>query len=59
MQSIKTYFPNDDDFNWNFGVAKAVTGKYKEAEEALSAVQSDKYRLEASWVFKTVSTVCL
>lgn len=47
LQSIKTYFLNDDDFNWNHGVAKAATGKYKEAEETLLAVQNDKYR----WVW--------
>ena len=22
LQSIKSYFPNDDDFNWNYGIAK-------------------------------------
>jgi intraflagellar transport protein 56 len=26
---------NDDDFNWNFGIASAAAGEYKEAEEAL------------------------
>jgi intraflagellar transport protein 56 len=43
VQSIR-YFANDDDFNWNYGLALAATGKYREAEEALAAVQSDKYR---------------
>jgi hypothetical protein len=27
-----------------YGLALAATGKYREAEEALGAVQSDKYR---------------
>lgn len=44
LQSIKSYFPNDDDFNWNFGIAKAAVGKYKEAEETLSMIQNEKYR---------------
>jgi intraflagellar transport protein 56 len=43
-QSIRSYFANDDDFNWNYGLALAATGKYREAEEALGAVQNDKYR---------------
>ena len=42
--SPQSYFPNDDDFNWNFGIAKAATGKYREAEEALSSIQNEKYR---------------
>lgn len=43
-QSIKSYFPNDDDFNWNYGLAKAATGKYQEAEEALVSIHNEKYR---------------
>lgn len=26
LNSIKTYFVNDDDFNWNYGLALGVTG---------------------------------
>ncbi len=52
-QSIKTYFLNDDDFNWNLGVAKAATGKYKEAEETLLQLQNEKYR----WGPRAFSTV--
>lgn len=53
LQSIKTYFPNDDDFAWNFGIAKAATGKYREAEEVLTSIQTEKYRSEycyLSWL---------
>ncbi|GIL82519.1 hypothetical protein Vretimale_11945 [Volvox reticuliferus] len=53
LSSIKTYFLNDDDFNWNLGIAKAATGKYKEAEETLLQIQNDKYRNEycyLSWL---------
>lgn len=53
LSSIKSYFPTDDDFNWNFGIAKAATGKYKEAEEALLAISNEKYRSEycyLSWL---------
>lgn len=44
LNSIKAYLYNDDDFNWNYGISLASTGKYKEAEEALLLVQSEKYR---------------
>eukprot|EP00798_Chlamydomonas_sp_ICE-L_P013897 gene13897-19824_t len=53
LQSVKTYFPNDDDFNWNYGIAKAATGKYKEAEEILSTITNEKHRSEycyLSWL---------
>lgn len=44
VQSIRSYFTGDDDFNWNYGLALAATGKYREAEEALAAVQRESYR---------------
>ncbi|WIA41956.1 hypothetical protein OEZ86_009260 [Tetradesmus obliquus] len=50
LNSIRSYFASDDDFNWNYGLALAATGKYREAEEALGAVQSDKYRSEPTYV---------
>lgn len=43
-QSIRSYFTQDDDFNWNYGLTLAASGKYREAEEALAAVQRDSYR---------------
>jgi intraflagellar transport protein 56 len=46
LSSIKSYFPNDDDFNWNYGIAKAATGKFKEAEEAFVSIQNEKHRSE-------------
>ncbi|CEM02602.1 unnamed protein product [Vitrella brassicaformis CCMP3155] len=53
LRSIRGYFTNDDDFHWNFGIACAAAGEYKEAKDSLMAVQSDKYRSEfcyVSWV---------
>eukprot|EP00736_Rhodelphis_marinus_P004432 Rmarinus@m.5735 len=44
LKSIKTYFYNDDDFNWNYGIALAASGQYRAAEETLSLVQNEKYR---------------
>ena len=35
LKSIRPYFINDDDFNWNFGLASASAKEFKEAEEAL------------------------
>ena len=35
LKSIRAYFINDDDFNWNFGLAFAATKEFKDAEEAL------------------------
>ncbi|GMH44171.1 hypothetical protein BSKO_12105 [Bryopsis sp. KO-2023] len=46
LNSIKTYFYNDDDFNWDYGIAKASLGNYKEAEAALLAIENEKYRSE-------------
>jgi len=44
LESIKTYYYNDDGFNYNFGIAQAQTGRYKEAEETLNLVQKEMYR---------------
>ena len=35
LKSIRPYFINDDDFNWNFGLASAAAKEFKEAEEAM------------------------
>ncbi|EDS26880.1 conserved hypothetical protein [Culex quinquefasciatus] len=35
LNSIRSYFVNDDTFNYNYAQAKAATGYYKEAEELL------------------------
>ncbi|KAL4468715.1 hypothetical protein ABPG74_005218 [Tetrahymena malaccensis] len=44
LKSIKNYYQSDDDFNWNYGIANAGNGDYKEAEEAFSLVQNERYR---------------
>ena len=48
LKSIKSYFLNDDDFNWNFGIASASAGEYKSAEEALLQIQ--KYREDYTYL---------
>jgi len=53
LKSIKSYFLNDDDFNWNYGIALAAAGEFKEGEEALLQVTSEKYRSDycyLSWL---------
>jgi len=38
LKSIRPYFQNEDEFNWNYGIATASTGDFKESEEALLMV---------------------
>jgi len=56
LDSIKTYFYLDDDFNFNYGIAKAACGHYADAEEALLMVQNERYRSEfcyLGWLART------
>jgi intraflagellar transport protein 56 len=39
-----------DDFNWNYGISLASTGSFKQAEEALLLVQSEKYKAEYCYI---------
>lgn len=50
LKSIKSYFTADDDFNWNYGIAKASVGDYLEAEEALLSINNERYRLDPIFV---------
>uniref|UniRef100_A0A672HDF1 Intraflagellar transport protein 56 n=1 Tax=Salarias fasciatus TaxID=181472 RepID=A0A672HDF1_SALFA len=49
LNSVKSYFYNDDTFNFNYAQAKAALGNYKEAEEVFQHDQtsntSSLYRL--------------
>ena len=44
LKSIRPYFIHDDDFNWNYGIASAAAGEYKEAEEGFLQIQNDRYK---------------
>jgi len=44
LTSIKAYMYNEDAFNWNYGIAQAVVGQYKEGLEGLLQVQKESYR---------------
>lgn len=53
LKSIRPYFINDDDFNWNFGIASANTNSFRDAEEALLQIQNEKYKQDycyLSWL---------
>ena len=50
LSSIKSYFTNDDDFNWNYGLAKAHQGDYRGAEEALLLVQNEQYKTDYCYI---------
>lgn len=38
LKSIRNYFQTDNDFNWNYALACASTGDFKEAEEGFLLV---------------------
>ncbi|XP_004921964.1 intraflagellar transport protein 56 isoform X2 [Bombyx mori] len=44
LNSIKSFFVNDDTFNFNYAQAKVATGFYREAEECLLAIQDENMR---------------
>lgn len=49
LSSIKSYFINDDSFNFNFAQAQAAKGNYKEAEETFLMIQNEK--LKSDYVY--------
>eukprot|EP00906_Rhabdomonas_costata_P007860 RCo011231 len=50
LNSIKTYFPQDNDFNWNLGIAQAAAGQYKDAIETLLLITKEAYRQEYCYI---------
>ncbi|KAJ8664266.1 hypothetical protein QAD02_005928 [Eretmocerus hayati] len=50
LNSIKTYFPNVNSFNFNYAQAQVATGHYKEAEEAFLAIRNERYRSDLVYV---------
>jgi|TARA_B110001450_G_scaffold234663_1_gene238783 intraflagellar transport protein 56 len=55
LKSIRPYFINDDDFNWNFGIASASAKEFKEAEEAFLQISNEKHKQDycyLSWLCK-------
>lgn len=50
LNSIKSYFYNDDLFNFNYAQTKAAVRKYAEAEEVFLLIQSEKLKNEYSYL---------
>jgi len=53
FNSIKSYFYNDDSFNFNYAQAKAANGNFKEAEEVFLLIQNEKIKNDyvyISWI---------
>nr|XP_026490875.1 intraflagellar transport protein 56 [Vanessa tameamea] len=44
LNSIKSFFVNDDTFNFNYAQAKVASGFYREAEECLLTIQDETIR---------------
>ncbi|KAK0055900.1 intraflagellar transport protein 56 [Biomphalaria pfeifferi] len=56
LNSIKSYFYNDDTFNFNYAQAKAAVGNFKEAEEIFLLIQNEKTKNDytyLSWLART------
>ncbi|KFP89003.1 Tetratricopeptide repeat protein 26, partial [Acanthisitta chloris] len=53
LDSIKSYFYNDDTFNFNYAQAKAATGNFSEAEKVFLLIKSEKIKSDfvyLSWL---------
>uniref|UniRef100_A0A2K6GBK5 Intraflagellar transport protein 56 n=1 Tax=Propithecus coquereli TaxID=379532 RepID=A0A2K6GBK5_PROCO len=53
LNSFKSYFYNDDIFNFNYAQAKAATGNTREGEEVFLLIQSEKIKndyIYLSWL---------
>ncbi|XP_021938675.1 intraflagellar transport protein 56 isoform X2 [Zootermopsis nevadensis] len=50
LSSIKSYFFNDDSFNFNFAQAQAAKGSYKEAEETFLMIQNEKMKSDYIYI---------
>lgn len=49
LNSIRSYFVNDDTFNFNYAQAKCATGHYKEAAEIFMQITDCEIRNELTW----------
>ncbi|NXN94251.1 IFT56 protein, partial [Rhinopomastus cyanomelas] len=44
LNTVKSYFYNDDTFHFNYAQAKAAVGNFSEAEEVFLSIQSEKIK---------------
>jgi len=56
---FQAYMYNDDDFNWNYGIAQAAIGNFKEAEETLLLVTNEAYHQECVACGRVLCVACL
>lgn len=50
LSSIKSYFYNDDTFNFNHGQARMMTNSFKEAEEAFMLIENDRIKNDFTFI---------
>ena len=50
LNSIKSYYYNDDTFNYNYAQAKASVGNFKDAEEIFLQVQNEKLQNDYAYL---------
>lgn len=53
LNSIKSYFYNDDNFNFNYGQAQAAVGSFKDAEQSFLLIENEKFKndyIYLSWL---------
>ena len=50
LNSIKSYFYNDDAFNFNYGQAKASVGNFQEAEEIFLNIANEKIKNDYTYI---------
>ncbi|XP_072035753.1 intraflagellar transport protein 56-like [Amphiura filiformis] len=50
LNSIKSYFYNDDNFNFNYAQAKATAGNFKESEEIFMLIQNEKLKNDYTYL---------
>ncbi|KAJ7283046.1 hypothetical protein O6H91_Y351200 [Diphasiastrum complanatum] len=43
LESVKSFLEDQEEFHWNYGMSKAATGNYLEAEKQLLKLGIDKY----------------
>ncbi|KAL0217571.1 hypothetical protein RCL1_008152 [Eukaryota sp. TZLM3-RCL] len=55
LSSVKDFFPNDDDFHFNYGITLAATGSHAEAEEVFMNIKDPEIKclpIYTSWLLR-------
>lgn len=56
LSSIKSYFYNDETFNWNYALAKGAVSHFKECQELLLLIESPTLKQDyvyLSWLARS------